>query len=70
VVAHGLSITRPGAGGAAITTIGPPARLGRTPVVPGKPVSPPGGDAAEILADLRTADRPRELVARGAIALE
>ncbi len=70
VVAHGLSLTRIHAGGAAITTIGPPARLTRTPVVPGRPVSPPGADAEQILADIGMADRLRELVARGAIALE
>jgi crotonobetainyl-CoA:carnitine CoA-transferase CaiB-like acyl-CoA transferase len=69
-VAHGLSITRVHAGGAAITTIGPPARLTRTPVVPGRPASPPGADAEEVLADIGMAARLHELVARGAVALE
>jgi crotonobetainyl-CoA:carnitine CoA-transferase CaiB-like acyl-CoA transferase len=68
-VAHGLSLTRTHAGGAEITTIGPPARLARTPVVPGRPVSPPGADAGEVLAAIGMGDRLDELVARGAIAL-
>jgi crotonobetainyl-CoA:carnitine CoA-transferase CaiB-like acyl-CoA transferase len=70
VVAHGLSITRVHAGGASITTIGPPARLTRTPVAPGRPVSPPGADAERVLADVGMAGRLHELVARGAVALD
>ncbi len=69
VVAHGLTITRPHRDGDMITTIGPPARLSRTPAVPGRPVSPPGGDAAEVLADIGLADRLADLVARRVIAL-
>ena len=56
--------------GDAITTIGPPFRLSRTPVVPGALVAAPGADAADVLADLGMADRIDELVARRAIALE
>jgi crotonobetainyl-CoA:carnitine CoA-transferase CaiB-like acyl-CoA transferase len=48
-IAQGLSVTRR-RDGAMLTTIGPPVRLSRTPAVPGRPVSPPGGDAAEVLA--------------------
>jgi crotonobetainyl-CoA:carnitine CoA-transferase CaiB-like acyl-CoA transferase len=70
VAAHGLSVTREHAGGAMITAIGPPARLSRTPVGPGRPVSPPGGDAAEILARIGLADRLPDLVGKRAIALE
>jgi crotonobetainyl-CoA:carnitine CoA-transferase CaiB-like acyl-CoA transferase len=70
VVAHGLSVTRTHEGGDAITTIGPPFRLSRTPVVPGAPVGPPGADAATVLASLGMADRLDELVAKRAIALE
>src|SRR4030095_412207 len=55
-VAHGLSVTRHHRDGAMITTIGPPARLSRTPVMPGRPVSPPGGDAAGVLYTIRIAD--------------
>jgi crotonobetainyl-CoA:carnitine CoA-transferase CaiB-like acyl-CoA transferase len=69
-VQHGLSVTRRHRGGAMITTIGPPARLSRTPAVPGRPVSPPGGDAAEILAMIGMADQLNELVAKRVIALD
>jgi crotonobetainyl-CoA:carnitine CoA-transferase CaiB-like acyl-CoA transferase len=69
VVAHGLSLTRTDAGGDAITTIGPPFRLSRTPVVPGRLVASPGADGADVLASLGMADRIDDLVARGAIAL-
>jgi crotonobetainyl-CoA:carnitine CoA-transferase CaiB-like acyl-CoA transferase len=70
VVAHGLSLTRVDARGDAITTIGPPFRLSRTPVVPGALVAAPGADGADVLASLGMADRIDELVARRAIALE
>jgi crotonobetainyl-CoA:carnitine CoA-transferase CaiB-like acyl-CoA transferase len=69
IVARGLSITRRHANGDAITTIGPPFRLSRTPVVPGALVAPPGADAAEILTGLGMADRLDALVASRAIAL-
>jgi len=68
-IAHGLSVTRRHRDGAMITTIGPPARLSRTPVVPGRPVSPPGGDAAEVLAMIGMADKLDELVEKRVIAL-
>lgn len=70
VVAHALSITRVHAGGDSITTIGPPARLARTPVVPGRPASPPGADAESILTGLGMASDLPDLVARGAVALD
>jgi crotonobetainyl-CoA:carnitine CoA-transferase CaiB-like acyl-CoA transferase len=70
VVAHGLSLTRVDARGDAITTIGPPFRLSRTPVVPGALVAAPGADAADVLARLGMAERLDELVAGRAIALE
>jgi crotonobetainyl-CoA:carnitine CoA-transferase CaiB-like acyl-CoA transferase len=69
VVAHGLSVTRRHSDGSMITTIGPPARLSRTPTVPGRPVSPPGGDAAEVLAMIGMADKLDELVAQRVISL-
>jgi crotonobetainyl-CoA:carnitine CoA-transferase CaiB-like acyl-CoA transferase len=69
VVAHGLSVTRQHRDGAMITTIGPPARLSRTPVVPGRPVSPPGGDAAEVLSMLGMAGKLDELVEKRVVAL-
>lgn len=70
VAAHGLSITRRHTDGTAVTTIGPPARLSRTPVVPGRPAPPPGADAEEVLASIGMADRLRDLVQQRALALE
>jgi crotonobetainyl-CoA:carnitine CoA-transferase CaiB-like acyl-CoA transferase len=69
-VAHGLSVTRRHRDGSMITTIGPPARLSRTPTIPGRPVSPPGGDAEEVLAMIGMADRLSELVEKRVIALD
>ena len=69
-IAHGLSVTRRHRDGAMITTIGPPARLSRTPVVPGRPVSPPGGDAEQVLAMIGMADKLNELVEKRVIALD
>ena len=69
-VAHGLSVTRRHSDGSMITTIGPPASLSRTPAVPGRPVSPPGGDAEEILAMIGMADKLDELVDKRVIALD
>jgi crotonobetainyl-CoA:carnitine CoA-transferase CaiB-like acyl-CoA transferase len=68
-VAHGLSVTRQHRDGSMITTIGPPARLSRTPATPGRPVSPPGGDAEEILAMIGMTDKLGELVEKQVIAL-
>jgi crotonobetainyl-CoA:carnitine CoA-transferase CaiB-like acyl-CoA transferase len=70
VIAHGLSLTRVAASGDAITTIGPPFRLSRTPVVPGTLVAAPGADGADVLASLGMAERIDKLVAKRAIALE
>jgi crotonobetainyl-CoA:carnitine CoA-transferase CaiB-like acyl-CoA transferase len=53
-----------------ITTIGPPARLSRTPAIPDRPVSPPGGDATEVLAMIGMADSLNELVKKRVIALD
>jgi len=69
VIAHGLSVTRRHRDGAMITTIGPPARLSRTPMVPGRPVSPPGGDAVEVLAMIGLVDKLNELVEKRVIVL-
>src|SRR5262249_536396 len=79
VAAHGLSVTREHAGGDVITTIGPPARLSRTPPSPGRPASPPGaaapparpgGGGAEVLALIGLGDRLDDLIAQGVVALE
>ena len=69
-VAHGLSVTRRHHDGSMITTIGPPARLSRTPTMPGRPVSPPGGDAQAVLAMIGMADKLNELVEKRVIALD
>ena len=69
-VEHGLSVTRRHHDGSMITTIGPPARLSRTPTTPGRPVSPPGGDAREVLALIGMADKLNELVEKRVIALD
>jgi crotonobetainyl-CoA:carnitine CoA-transferase CaiB-like acyl-CoA transferase len=69
VVAHGLSVTRRHRDGSLITTVGPPARLSRTPAVPGRPVSPPGGDAVEVLTMIGMADKLDALVQKQVICL-
>jgi crotonobetainyl-CoA:carnitine CoA-transferase CaiB-like acyl-CoA transferase len=70
VIEHGLSVTRTHKGGEVITTIGPPPRLSRTPVVPGIPVSKPGADALEVLMKAGLADRLDDYVARKIVVLE
>jgi crotonobetainyl-CoA:carnitine CoA-transferase CaiB-like acyl-CoA transferase len=70
VIEHGLSVTRTHKGGEVITTIGPPPRLSRTPVVPGIPVSKPGADALEVLTKAGLADRLDDYVARKIVVLE
>ncbi len=57
VVAHGLSLTREHTGPGLVTTTGPAPRLSRTPVVPGRPAPPVGGDALDVLAEIGMADR-------------
>jgi crotonobetainyl-CoA:carnitine CoA-transferase CaiB-like acyl-CoA transferase len=69
-VAHGLSVTRRHSDGSMITTIGPPARLSRTPAMPGRAVSPPGGDAREVLALIGMEDKLNNLVRKRVIALD
>jgi hypothetical protein len=39
-------------------------------VVPGRPVSPPGGDAAQVLAMIGMADKLDDMVQKRVIALE
>lgn len=68
-IAHGLSVTRPHDTGELITTVGPAARLSRTPVTPGRPAATPGADGLAILGKVGLADREAELRASGALAL-
>ncbi len=62
VQSQGLSITRTQPDLGPIRTIGPSPRLSRTPVVPGRPASTPGADAAEILAEIGLANEMERLV--------
>ncbi len=64
---HGLSLTRDHETWGRVTTIGPAARLSRTPVRPG-PVAPPlGAHSREILAEVGLGDRADVLIASGAV---
>ena len=70
VVSHGLSVTREHDIGERITTVGPAARLSRTPASPGKPVASPGADAERVLASVGLLDRLAELQRTGAVLVE
>ncbi len=52
VVQHGLSLTREHKNIGLIRTIGPVARLSRTPLVAGHPATPPGSDRAAVMQAL------------------
>jgi crotonobetainyl-CoA:carnitine CoA-transferase CaiB-like acyl-CoA transferase len=52
VVGHGLSLTREHENIGMIRTIGPVARLSRTPLVAGRPAPPPGSDRAAVMQAL------------------
>jgi crotonobetainyl-CoA:carnitine CoA-transferase CaiB-like acyl-CoA transferase len=70
VVEHGLSITREHDGGEVVTTVGPAARLSRTPVQPGVPAPVPGADAASVLRDISRENDLEALLHDGIIAIE
>jgi crotonobetainyl-CoA:carnitine CoA-transferase CaiB-like acyl-CoA transferase len=57
VVSHGLSLTREHDRIGRVTTTGPAPRLSRTPVAPGRPAPPVGGDALDVLRELGIEDR-------------
>ena len=68
-IRRGLSVTRHDAGGAAITTIGPPYRLSRSRVAPGRLVARPGHDAAVVLTGAgMSAEELARLRATGVVA--
>jgi crotonobetainyl-CoA:carnitine CoA-transferase CaiB-like acyl-CoA transferase len=69
-IAHGLSITRRHDDGALVTTVGPAARLSRTPVTAGRPAPSPGADALDILSSIGAEDRLPELVKERVVALQ
>ena len=52
VVGHGLSLTRHHKNIGMIRTIGPVARLSRTPLIAGRPATPPGSDQAVVMQAL------------------
>ena len=52
VVQHGLSLTREHETIGMVRTIGPVARLSRTPLVAGHPATPPGSDRAAVMQAL------------------
>ena len=60
---HGLSLTREHDGLGLVTTIGPGARLSRTPLVPGRPAPQLGSNGREILVEAGIGDRFDALVA-------
>jgi crotonobetainyl-CoA:carnitine CoA-transferase CaiB-like acyl-CoA transferase len=68
---HGLSLTRRHDTGESITSVGPVARLSRTPVQPGRPTPSPGLDAGSVLAELALG-QPQldELIAQGVVGIE
>jgi crotonobetainyl-CoA:carnitine CoA-transferase CaiB-like acyl-CoA transferase len=70
VTAHGLSITRRHDTGETITTVGPAARLSRTPLEPGRPAPSPGTDAKAILRELGREAELDDLLRLGVVAIE
>lgn len=67
--AHGLSITREHEGYGLIDTIGPPPRLSRTPVTPGRPAPRYGADTDAILAQHGLAAERERLLTSGGVRL-
>ena len=63
-------VTREHDTGQRITTVGPAARLARTPAAPGRPAASPGADAASVLRDLGLEHRLEALMAEGVVAIE
>ena len=52
-----------------VTTIGPSAKLSRTPVALGRPSPLPGSDAASVLAEIGMADQLERLVKAGVVVM-
>jgi crotonobetainyl-CoA:carnitine CoA-transferase CaiB-like acyl-CoA transferase len=70
VTAHGLSITRIHDTGECVTSVGPVARLSRTPVQPGRPTVTPGADAADVLRDVNRETQLDGLLDQGVVGME
>ncbi|TAK73145.1 MAG: CoA transferase [Dehalococcoidia bacterium] len=64
---HGLSIAREHDDVGMVTTIGPAARLSRTPLRPGRPAPALGGQTREILAEAGLGERADALIASGGV---
>ncbi len=69
VVAHGLSVTRFHQEHGPVTTIGPSAKLSRTPVALGRQSPLPGSDAASVLAEIGMEDELERLVKAGVVVM-
>ncbi len=67
--AHGLSVTQTIEGVGEVTMPGPAPRMSGTPLRVGRPVRPPGADAAMLLERIGMADALDALVASGAVRL-
>ncbi len=67
VIAHGLSVAREHDYMGVVTTIGPAARLSRTPLRPGRPAPALGRQTREILVEVGLGDRADALIASGGV---
>ncbi|MBM4410839.1 MAG: CoA transferase [Chloroflexi bacterium] len=67
VIAHGLSVEREHDDMGVVTTIGPAARLSRTPLRPGRPAPALGRQTREILTEVGLGDRADALIASGGV---
>ncbi len=70
VRAHGLSICRFHEDHGAVTTIGPSAKLSRTPVITGRASPRPGTDAASVLAEIGLAGEMDRLIRDRVLVVE
>ena len=70
VIGHGLSITREHEQLGLVRTTGPSPRLSRTPVVPGRPATPPGSDGPAVFTAFGLGDEVDRLVRSGALVTE
>jgi crotonobetainyl-CoA:carnitine CoA-transferase CaiB-like acyl-CoA transferase len=64
---HGLAVAREHDDMGVVTTIGPAARLSRTPLRAGVPAPALGRQTREILADVGLGDRADALIASGGV---
>ncbi|RJQ09618.1 MAG: hypothetical protein C4558_06120 [Dehalococcoidia bacterium] len=67
VIAHGLSVAREHDEMGVVTTVGPAARLSRTPLCPGRPAPALGRQTREILAEIGLGKHADALIASGSV---